>query len=180
MNFRRIALLTLVATSITSSAWALEGSNSRSKYALNVAGVSTSGPDRGWLVDFQYDYYLNGSLLIYGLEAGYGMPVPTSGNALMYGGLIAGIESMTKWGLLLGATVSVEAAQATQNGTIVGPNVVAAVKPQVYFGFNLGGGFRFAVSGGYLAVSSVPQFSGLLAGIRIDYKMETSTKAVED
>jgi hypothetical protein len=165
---------------LTPRAFGAETSNYLGKIGVNVDAVDTSGNQLGWSVDLQLIRYVAGSSLFYGVDGGFSMPIPTSGNQLLMGGLIGGVEHISSWGFLVGTSVSLDAGQATQNGIIVGGNVVAVIKPQVYFGFSLGGGFRLSATGGYLLVSSVSAYSAPMAGLRVDFKSETSVKPVDD
>jgi hypothetical protein len=165
---------------LATPASAAESSSYRGKLGVNVNAIDTSTSQPGWLAEVQYTRFVTASPIFYGVEGGYGMPIATSGNQLISGGVIGGVEHITSWGFLIGASLSLDAGQATQNSYVVGGTIVAVIKPQAYLGFGVGGGFRFALTAGYLLVSNVSAYSAPMVGLRVDFKSETVIKPVDD
>jgi hypothetical protein len=180
----KIARLGLILLLASSSAFAADGTR-RMKTVFSFDGYSPVGgsPSLGIMGELETLHYLGTSPVMVGAGLSYGSLTPngsTTTSQFLGADFILGVEKATS-GVLFGASMGFGWGFPGFSWTsFKSDQTTALLRPEGYFGFILGDGWRLSLAGGYYDLTQAHNFSGYTFGLRLEHKVEVTTKGVDD
>jgi len=180
-----LSVLLFTLSSSTFAATEYEPTVRRSKFGIGGKALFPSnGSSTIGLLSLEGSQYFGVSPGFFGFQFDFGQP--TAGTTSVYYSFLIkiGYEKINDTTIYGGSLGAGTAAFGTGTYVTNAPNGLnygtLALQPEVFGGFILGHGWRILGTAGYLGVTSAPANTGMVLGIRFDYKSETSTRPLDE
>jgi len=153
---------------------------SRSKVSYQFQDFNTRGGSKpAFLFGIQVAKFVGGNNCTLGLDINFANFYGSQPNQLIGVGLLFGHEKVSGR-LLYGADVAGGIASFTNSINVNGDDASFYAKPEAFVGLVLGHGLRVSGNVNYDFVTESTAYSGYSFGLRLDYKIETIVRAIDD